>query len=105
MSREQRELLLTGIRLYLNYLWTAVAPSPERNNTIRTLQVFRGRLLESLEQFALSPLPLSMEEQRLVADMLNALIQNAGNLPELNAPDQRAGLLTLKTQVKSRGCV
>jgi hypothetical protein len=105
MSREQRELLLMCIRLYLNGLWTTVAPSPERNNTIRVLQGVRGKVLESLEQAALSPLPLSVEEQRLVADLLHALIQDGGNVSELNMPEQRAGLSALKAHVEWWGSV
>lgn len=105
MSREQRELLLIGIRLYLNHLWTMVAPSPERNNIIRVLQMLKGKLLDLLEEFSLSPLPLSMEEQMITRDMLNVLIQHAGNLPELSAPEQRAGLVALKTHIEWSGSV
>lgn len=108
MSHEQRELLLVGMRLYLNYLWTKVAPSPDRNSTIRVLQTLKGKLLDHLEQPSRSPatpLWLSAEEQVIVKDMLNEVIRNAGNLPELSGPAQQAGLHDLREQVEWNGSV
>src|ERR1700724_2425012 len=90
MNHEQRELLLLCIRLYLNYQWTRVVPSPERNMLIRVLQALQGRLLEPLEQLAVpptKPLWLSEEEQIVTRKMLNELLQGPAKLPELNAPD------------------
>lgn len=108
MSHEQRELLLVGMRLYLNYLWTKVAPSPDRNSTIRVLQTLKGKLLDHLEQPSRSPSTpvwLSAEEQVIVKDMLNEVIRNAGNLPELSGPAQQAGLRDLREQVEWNGSV
>ena len=107
MNREQRELLLTGIRLYLNYQWTMVAPSPERNTLIRVLQALKGKLLDLLEQPRASPQPLLLlEEERAIArGMLDELLQNASSLPELNSTAQRAALQALKMQIEWNGSI
>lgn len=108
MSHEQRELLLVAMRLYLNYLWTKVAPSPDRNSTIRVLQTLKGKLLDHLEQPSRTsspPLWLSADEQVIVKDMLNEVIRNAGNLPELSGPAQQAGLRDLREQVEWNGSI
>ena len=102
MSPEQRELLLIGMRLYLNRQWTMVIPSPERNVIIRVLQVLKGKLLPLLEAplVAATPLALSAEEQIVVRDMLNELIQHAGELAEFRSPERQANLLALKTYIE-----
>lgn len=102
MNPEQRELLLTAISLYLNHQWTMVMPSPERNATIRVLQMLKGKLLPLLESpfLASYPLPLSVEEQIVVRDMLNELLQHAGALAEFSSPERQANLLALKTYIE-----
>lgn len=108
MNREQRELLLTGLRLYLNIQWTTVAPSAERNNLIRALQSLKGKLLDQQEQLPTAPfkpLWLSAEEQIIVMRMLNELMRNIATLPELNTPTQRATLQALCTQIQWNGSI
>ena len=108
MNHEQRALLLLCIRLYLNYQWTRVAPSLERNTLIRVLQVLQGRLLEDLEQSAAPPTKpfwLSEEEQIVTGKMLNEILQGPAKLPELSKPDKRASLSALKMQIEWNGSV
>lgn len=103
MNREQREVLLTALSLYLNIQWTTVAPSAERNYLIRVLQTLKGKLLDQQEQpptAPFKPLWLSAEEQVIVMGMLKELMRTIGTFPELNTPTQRAALQALCTQVQ-----
>ena len=108
MNREQRELLLTGLGLYLHIQWTTVAPSAERNTLIRVLQALKGKLLDQQEQPSIAPfkpLWLSAEEQIIVMNMLNELMRNIATLPELNTPTQHTALQALRTQIQWNGSI
>lgn len=100
MSRAQVQLLLNCIRLYLNYQWTKVIPSPERNNVIRVLQVLKGRLLPLLEPSnALERFVFTAEEGAEAKAMLDNLIPStrSAGLPLQVEP---ANLLALRNIIE-----
>jgi len=54
LNGQQVTQLMTHLVAYRSYLWQAVLPTPERNQVIRTIQAFQGRL---------EPLQASGQEQ------------------------------------------
>jgi hypothetical protein len=98
MNQEQKETLLAVIRHYLNYLWTRVTPSPERNGTIRALQILKGRLVPfpgaSAEQ---QPFRVTDEEQLLLRHVLACTDEIA---PELRSPTEQSKLALLRQQLE-----
>ena len=106
MSLEQRELLAFCLRLYLNHLWTTVAPSAERNKVIRVLQAVKSKLQPLLE-LPSAPIPLlfTLEEIAVLQEMLAILIQVSGKLPEFTLPEQKRKLILLKEQIDQTGSI
>jgi hypothetical protein len=101
MNQEQRETLLAIIRYYLNHLWTRVAPSPERNGTIRVLQMLKGRLVPFLGAGAdPQPFELTEEERRLLKRVLDVCMRPDEGLPELRAPAEQRKLALLRQQLE-----
>jgi len=77
LNRQHITHLLTHLVAYRSYLWKQVLPTPERNQIIRTIQVFQGRL-EPLQASGQEQgtLPLSKEEGSMLKHLLTALLKH-----------------------------
>lgn len=79
---------------YRSYLWQATMPTPERNQMIRSLQAFQGRLEKAQEQAQAGiALPITIEEKYTLTQLLSGLIQCYGNAPPSEQRNQALGEL------------
>ena len=71
--------LMTHLTAYRSYLWQAVLPTPERNQVIRTIQTFLGRL-EPLEASGQEQgtIVLSKEEGTALKQLLGEMMRRYG---------------------------
>ena len=91
LNPQQLAQLLTHCVAYRAYLWQYIMPTPERNQTIRSIQALQGRLLAFQEQGQPEiALPLNSEETNLVKQLLSRLMQQYGNMPH---SEQRTRML------------
>ena len=67
---------------YRSYLWQSVMPTPERNQTIRSIQALQAKLEKAQEQGqAEMSLCLTEEEKNTLKLLLNEVIRLYGNAP------------------------
>lgn len=72
--------LISYCTAYRSYLWQSAMPTPERNQTIRSLQAFQGRLEKTQEQAQTEiTLLVTNEEKNTLRQLLSGLIQCYGN--------------------------
>ena len=71
--------LMTHLTAYRSYLWQAVLPTPERNQMIRTIQAFQGRL-EALQASGQEQgtIVFSKEEGTALKQLLGELMRHYG---------------------------
>ncbi len=81
---------------YRSYLWQSALPTPERNQMIRSLQAFQGRLEKAQEQAQAGiALPVTSEEKRTLTQLLSGLTQCYGHAPPSEQRNQALGELTV----------
>lgn len=94
LNPQQLAQLLAHCVAYRAYLWQCVMPTPERNQTLRSIQALQGQLLAFQEQGQPErALPLSSEEAHLVKQLLSRLMQHYGNAPHSEQRTQALGEL------------
>lgn len=80
---------------YRSSLWRYVLPTPERNQIIRCLQAFQGRLEKAQEQAQASiALLIAVEEKRMLTHLFRGLIQVYSNTPSSEERNQALGEIT-----------
>lgn len=78
-NRQQVAQLMAYLTAYRSYLWQCVIPTPERNQTIRSIQAMQGRLEREQEQGqAEIILTLTGEEGNTLKQVLRGLIHLHG---------------------------
>ena len=77
---------------YRSSLWRSVMPTPERNQAIRIIQAFQGRLEKAQEQGQTNViLALSGEERTALQQLLLVLMQQCGQEPPSAERTQKLG--------------
>ncbi len=80
---------------YRSSLWRYTMPTPERNQMIRSLQAFQGRLEQAQEQAQAGiTLLITTEEKHLLKQLFTGLIQYYGNAPPSEQRNQALGEIT-----------
>lgn len=80
---------------YRSYLWQSTMPTPERNQRLRSLQAFQGRLAKAQEQAQAGiALLVTLEEQGTLRQLLSGLIHLHGNTPPSDQRNQALGEMT-----------
>jgi hypothetical protein len=79
LNGQQVMQLMTYLAAYRSYLWQAVLPTPERNQVIRTIQAFQGRL-EPLQASGQEQgtIVFSKEEGTALKQLLGELMRHYG---------------------------
>lgn len=80
LSRDQFAQLTAHLSAYRSYLWQSIMPTPERNQTIRSIQAMQGRL-EQEQGKADIALCLTAEEASALKQLFSGLIQLYGTAP------------------------
>lgn len=92
LNQHQIAQLMVHLTAYRSYLWQCVMPTPERNQTIRTIQAMQGRL--ELEQGqAEIILALTGEEGSTLKQVLSGLIHLHGTAQPSEQRTQTLGEL------------
>ena len=80
---------------YRSSLWRYVLPTPERNQIIRCLQAFQGRLEKAQEQAQAGiALFIATEEKHTLTHLFRGLIQVYSNTPSSEERNQILGEIT-----------
>jgi hypothetical protein len=80
---------------YRSYLWQSAMPTPERNQMLRSLQAFQGRLEKAQEQAQAGiTLPITAEEKRTLQQLFSGLVQCYGHAPPSEQRNQTLAQLT-----------
>jgi hypothetical protein len=96
ITRAQLAHLLTFCGNYRASLWQVVPPSPERNQTLRVIQVLLGRMERTRELgLAEVDLCLNAEESQVVRQLLWALMQQCRAEEPGEARNQRLAELVM----------
>ena len=94
LSQSQTEQLAHACAAYRSYAWQMLAPTPERNQTMRVAQAMQGRLAEmralGAEQCVLC---ISGEERQALRTVVSTLIQIYGGEPPTPERIQLLGAL------------
>lgn len=94
LSQPQAEQLAHACAAYRSYAWQMLAPTPERNQTMRVAQAMQGRLAEmrtlGAEQCVLR---ISEEERQALRTVISTLIQVYGAEPPTPERTQLLGVL------------
>jgi hypothetical protein len=78
--------------VYRSHLWQSAMPTPERNQMIRGLQAFQGRLEKAQEQAQMGiALLVTAEEKRALQQLFSGLIQCYGTAPPSEQRNQALG--------------
>lgn len=93
LKRPQVQQLTAHLAAYRSYLWRAIMPTPERNQTIRFIQSMQGRLEQAQKQGQTQEifLSLSAEERRALQQLLSELLQLYGSTPPCEQRTQTLG--------------
>lgn len=79
VDQQQATQLMTHLTAYRSYLWQAMLPTPERNQLIRSIQAFQGRLdplqVQRQEKVAIA---LNKEERSTLRQILGELMKLYG---------------------------
>lgn len=87
----QVEQLLGYCATYRSYLWQCLAPAPERNQLIRTIQMVQGRLEKAQEQG--QEVTFAGAEYTTVRQVLSGLTQAYGHAPPSERRTWQLGVL------------
>jgi hypothetical protein len=80
---------------YRSYLWQYTMPTPERNQMIRSLQAFQGRLEQAQEQAQAGiTLLITTEEKHMLKQLFTGLTQYYENAPPSEQRNQALGEIT-----------
>lgn len=81
---------------YRSSLWRYVLPTPERNQLIRCLQAFQGRLEKAQEQAQTGiALFIAVEEKHMLTHLFRGLIQVYSNTSSSEERNQMLGEITV----------
>ena len=92
LTSSQIRQLISYCAAYRSSLWQSTLPSPERNQTIRRVQLLQGKLEKAQEQAqAEHALVLTDEEKQTLRHLLDEMLRLATNGPP---SEQRARQVT-----------
>jgi hypothetical protein len=95
LNPAQAAQLIGYCTAYRSALWQSAMPTPERNQMIRRLQAFQGRLEKAQEQAqTVIALLVTMEEKGTLKHLLSGLIHLHGNTPPSDQRNQALGEVT-----------
>lgn len=95
LNPAQAAQLIGYCTLYRSSLWQSAMPTPERNQMIRSLQAFQGRLEKAQEQAQEGvTLPVTTEEKRTLHQLFSGLVQCYGHAPPSEQRNQALGEIT-----------
>lgn len=82
LNQYQVAQLITHLTAYRAYLWQQIIPTPERNQTVQTIQTLQGRLEQEQQQGHPTLLfLLNREEGHTLQQTFRGLIQVHGTAP------------------------
>lgn len=95
LNLAQAAQLIGYCTTYRSHLWQCALPTPARNQTIRNLQTFQGRLEKALEQARAGiALLVTNEEKNMLRYLLSGLIRLHGDAPPSDLRNRALGEVT-----------